>query len=391
MSPPLPSPVSSAYSNCSGDVGPLILLCAGGTGGHAFPARALAEKLISMGLRVAIATDQRAMKYFDDLQDAQKFMIKSGGYLSGLAAKIKAARDLVIGLRQSYVLLKKLKPAVVIGFGGYPTVPPVLMAQILGVPTILHEQNAILGLANKILAPRARKIALSVAATQGIAQKWIGKTLWTGNPVRGAIIDVAQKPYLLPDFSNGEKFQIMVVAGSQGAKIFSDLVPRALVALPLELRTRVKILQQARLQDCDHVREIYRDGEMEVIIAPFFDNMAECLTNTHLFVARSGASTTAELTCTGRPAIYIPFPWHKDQQQLRNAEQIALAGGAVVAEERSLTPELLTREIEQLLTHPQRLSDMAKSAKSLGMIDAVDRLADMVLPLLSPAPIQPTP
>lgn len=385
MSPPLPSPVSSAYSNCSGDVGPLILLCAGGTGGHAFPARALAEKLISMGLRVAIATDQRAMKYFDDLQDAQKFMIKSGGYLSGLAAKIKAARDLVIGLRQSYVLLKKLKPAVVIGFGGYPTVPPVLMAQILGVPTILHEQNAILGLANKILAPRARHIALSVAATQGIAQKWIGKTRWTGNPVRGAIIDVAQKPYLLPDLAQGEKFQLMVVAGSQGAKIFSDLVPRAIVALPLELRRNLKILQQARPQDCDQVREIYRNSEIDVTISPFFDNMADCLTSTHLLVARSGASTTAELTCIGRPAIYIPFPWHKDQQQLRNAEQVALAGGAVVAEERSLSQAALTHELTRLLTHPQQLTEMAKSAKTLAMPDAVERLSDLICSLLPPA------
>lgn len=382
--PHSPSTPLATLSDLSTRGDPLILLCAGGTGGHAFPARALAEKLMSKGLRVAIATDQRAMKYFDDLQDAHKFMIKSGGYISGITAKFKAARDVVAGLIQSFKLIKSLAPSVVIGFGGYPTVPPVLMAQFMGIPTILHEQNAILGLANKILAPRARKIALSVAATQGIAQKWIGKAVWTGNPVRQAIIESAKKPYLLPDLSTGEKFQIMVVAGSQGAKIFSDVVPRAIVALPLELRQKLRVLQQARPQDCDQVREIYRNSEIDVTTQPFFNNMAECLTHTHLLVARSGASTTAELTCTGRPAIYIPFPWHKDQQQLRNAEHIAQVGGAVVAEERSLTPELLTREIEQLLTHPQRLSDMAKSAKTLGMIDAVERLSDIICPLLPP-------
>lgn len=358
---------------------PLILLCAGGTGGHAFPACALAEILQTRNYRVAIATDRRAIKYFDELQDTEKFLISSGGNQAGFMAKFFAVKDLLKGLWQSWKILKKLQPKIVIGFGGYPSVPPVLIAQFLNIPTIIHEQNAILGLANKILAIRAKKIALSVSATVGISAKHITKTTWTGNPVRKSIIESSRIPYILPDLSAGEKYQIMVVAGSQGAKIFSDLIPKALIELPFPMKSNLRVLQQARPQDTMDVIALYQESGIEVIVRPFFDDMAACLSNTHLLIARAGASTTAELTCLARPAIYIPFPWHKDQQQLRNANHISAAGGGLVFEEQNLTVPQLKATIEKLLNAPHDLNNMSKNAKSLATIEAVQKLCDLVI------------
>ena len=354
---------------------PTILLSAGGTGGHVFPARALADELILRGYHVEIATDTRGVKYFDGL-DAKipRHIISSGSYASGLLGKVIGTFELLKGFIQSIKLIRRMKPIAIVGFGGYPSAPPIFAGQFLGVKTIIHESNAILGLANKLLAPFATKIALSYPETDGIPDKLKSKSICTGNPVRQAIADLSIVPY--PHMN--DKITIMIFGGSQGAKVFSDVVPLALVALPPELQSRLHIIQQSIPSTIDAVREIYLKSKLDFEIKPFFDDMPTRLKNTHLFIARSGASTVAEFTAAGRPAIYVPFPRHKDNQQVFNAEQVAKAGGGWVVLEKDLTVEGLKTTLEGLLQSPENLQKAAESARNLGLIDATQRLADII-------------
>jgi len=354
---------------------PTILLSAGGTGGHVFPARALAEELISRGYHVELATDTRGLKYFDGL-DAKipRHVVASGTYTSGIMGKIGGGIELLKGLVQSIKLVREIKPIAIVGFGGYPSAPPLFAGQILGVNTILHEQNAILGLANKLLAPFASKIALSYDHTVGISDKLKAKAVCTGNPVRQAIANLSILPYPSTD----GKITIMVVGGSQGAKIFSDVVPMAIAALPPELQSRLNIIQQARPDAVETVREIYAKTELDFEIKSFFDDMPDRIKVTHLFITRSGASSVAELTAAGRPAIYVPFPWNRDNQQVFNAEQVEKAGGGWMVLEKNLTVEALKLMLQNLLESPEALKNAAQSARNQGRIDATQKLADCI-------------
>ncbi len=354
----------------------LVLISAGGTGGHMFPARALAEELLKRGHDVALATDTRGYKFFDGMDQVERIVISSAAYKSGIMGKASAVLSLLKGYFQSHTLLSRLKPSVVVGFGGYPSAPPVFAAQHRGIPTVLHEQNAILGLANQMLAPKAHKIALSTENTEGIDKNRQHQCIVTGNPVREEVAALADKPY--PDFNSG-KIHLMLVGGSLGAKIFGDAIPHAIVALPEELRKNLFVYHQARAENLEDVRKIYEGSGVETDIRPFFADMPACLEKTHLLVARSGASTVAELTVAGRPAIYIPFPWHKDQQQLYNAKQVEAAGGGIVMEEKNLTANLLCAQVEDLLINPTKLAKMAENAKKIGIRDAAHHLADAVL------------
>jgi UDP-N-acetylglucosamine--N-acetylmuramyl-(pentapeptide) pyrophosphoryl-undecaprenol N-acetylglucosamine transferase len=247
-------------------------------------------------------------------------------------------------------------------------------AQAMGIPTILHEQNAILGLANKWLAPMAKKIALSYADTVGLTEKMRIKTRFTGNPVRQAIASLSSEPY--PSIDN--KITIMVVGGSQGAKVFSDIVPMALAALPSDIQKRLTIIQQSRPDAVDMVREIYSKTEMDFEIKSFYDDMPDKIKAAHLLITRSGASTVAELTAAGRPAIYVPFPWNRDNQQVYNAEQVEKAGGGWMILEKNLTVEGLKINLENLLSQPKILQNAAEAAKRAGKINATSLLADLV-------------
>ncbi len=354
---------------------PTVLLSAGGTGGHVFPARALAEELKSRGYQIAVATDRRGLKYFEGLDATiPRHIIASGTYTNGIIGKIVGGLGLVKGLFQSIRLVRHVRPIAIVGFGGYPSAPPLFAGQLLGVRTILHEQNAILGLANKLLAPLSSNIALSYEHTVGLSDKLRDKSFFTGNPVRQAIADLSITPYPPMD----GKITIMVVGGSQGAKVFSDVVPLAIAALPPELQKRLNIIQQSRPDAVDAVRAIYSKTELDFEIKSFFDDMPERIKATHLFITRSGASSVAELTAAGRPAIYVPFPWNRDNQQVFNAEQVEKAGGGWMVLEKNLTVEALRLTLQNLLESPESLQKAAQAAKNQGRIDATHRLADII-------------
>lgn len=354
---------------------PTIILSAGGTGGHVFPARALAEELKSRGYQIILATDTRGLKYFDGLDaNIPRHIIASGTYSNGILGKVVGGLELFKGLFQSIKLVRQVKPIAIVGFGGYPSAPPLFAGQILGVRTVLHEQNAILGLANKLLAPMASVIALSYEHTVGLSEKLKAKSSFTGNPVRQAIADLSIVPYPSTD----DKLTIMVVGGSQGAKVFSDVVPLAIAALPVELQRRLHVIQQSRPDAVDAVREVYSKTELDFEIKSFFDDMPERIKATHLFITRSGASSVAEMTAAGRPAIYVPFPWNRDNQQVFNAEQVEKAGGGWMVLEKNLTVEALRLTLQNLLESPETLQKAANAAKNQGRIDATHRLADII-------------
>ena len=357
-----------------------ILLSAGGTGGHVFPARALAEELLSKNYKVAIATDSRGLKYFNGLdQSVPRHIIASGAYTSGIKGKIFGLLALARGYIQSHTLITTIKPSVVVGFGGYPSAPPVFAAQHRGIPTVLHEQNAILGMANALLASKAKKLALSTDHTTGIKPEWANKCFTTGNPIRKEIANIAQASY--PDPALG-KFYLMIVGGSQGAKCFADIVPEAIKALPEDIKHRLSIFHQARPDDLDAVKAAYEGESFEADIRPFFEDMPERIAKSHLMITRSGASTIAELAAAGRPAIYVPFPWNRDNQQLFNAEQMANGEAGIVIEEKNLTVKTLSKTLSNLIESPKNLENMARKAKNIGILDATKRLESLIAGLL---------
>jgi UDP-N-acetylglucosamine--N-acetylmuramyl-(pentapeptide) pyrophosphoryl-undecaprenol N-acetylglucosamine transferase len=354
---------------------PTVLLAAGGTGGHVFPARALADELLLRGYQVEVATDTRGLKYYDGLPTSvSRHIIASGGNTGGIIGKVKAAFGVIQGIIQSIKLVKKLNPIAIVGFGGYPSVPPVLAGQLLGVSTIIHESNAVLGLANKILAHRVDKLALSYPQTSGLSDKVVDKSYFTGNPVRQAIANLSIVPYPSLD----DKICIMIFGGSQGAKVFSDVIPLALTGLPIELQKRLKVVQQAIPATLDDVQKIYSNSHVEFEIKPFFDDVPDRIKTAHLFITRSGASTVSEMTAAGRPAIYIPFPRHKDNQQVFNAEQVVNVGGGWMILEKDLTVEHLKELLGDILAEPEKFVSVANQAKKLGIIDSAIRLADLI-------------
>lgn len=355
---------------------PTILLCAGGTGGHMFPARALAEELLGRGYKVALACDTRGRKYFDGMEHSVDIhVLASGTYKAGLMGKIAFILPLLKGFFQSRDLVKRLQPVAAVGFGGYPSAPPVFAAQLAGIPTILHEQNAILGLANKLLAGRAACLALSWAQTTGIKPDWAGKQVVTGNPVRADIAALRTQPYPMI----GSQTTVMVVGGSQGAAVFSDVVPQAFANLPAALKEQVQIIQQSRPDKLEAVKAFYAEHGLKAEVQPFYTDMPARLAKTHLLITRSGASTIAELTAAGRPAIYVPYPWNRDDQQTFNARTVVDQQGGVLIQEKDLTVDALQNLLTTWLSDPDGLAAAAAKAKALGQPDAAKLLADAVL------------
>lgn len=364
-----------------GDGAKLVLLSAGGTGGHMFPAAALAFDLVSRGFKVDLVTDSRGRAYEGIFPDIRTHVISAGTLGGGLAGTIKGVAALGLGLVQAKMLVDKIKPDVVIGFGGYPSVPAVYAAQRKGILSVIHEQNAVLGRANVFLAPRADRIALSLAQVEGMEEADAVRAVVTGNPVRDEIAELYTKPY--PIVAMDGTLKIFVMGGSLGARVFSEIVPKALSRLSAEYRSRLEIVQQCRPEDIEEVKAGYKAAGIKARLESFFHDVPDILAQTHLVISRSGASTVAEIAAAGRPAIFVPYPHHKDQQQKMNAEAVADAGGAWVMTQEGFTEEALLARIETFLQNPETLFRAAEAARSCGKPDAARRLGNLVTALVS--------
>ena len=363
---------------------PLVLLAAGGTGGHLFPAEALAAALMQRGVEVDLATDERAARYGHDFPARATHVIPSATIRGrDPISMAKTAGVLAIGAMKALRLMRRIRPAAVVGFGGYPTLPPVLAATLRRIPTVIHDANAVMGRANRMLSSRVNAIATSFPGMT-LDGPLAAKATFTGNPVRPMVIAAAGEPY--PDFGDGCAIKLLVFGGSQGARVMADIVPPAIEKISPDLRARLSIVQQARGEDEVRVRDVYARLGIGAEVAPFFSDLPARIAASHLIVSRSGASTVAELAAIGRPAILVPLPHALDQDQLANANVLAKAGGAIVLKQDDFTPERLANEIACLAADPGKLPAMAAGAKSAGVLDAAERLADLVLRVANMVP-----
>jgi UDP-N-acetylglucosamine--N-acetylmuramyl-(pentapeptide) pyrophosphoryl-undecaprenol N-acetylglucosamine transferase len=357
---------------------PLVLVVAGGTGGHLFPAEALAVALGRRRVAVELATDQRATRYGGTFPARATHLIPSETFRGrNPFAVLRTCAILGLGLAKAWRLLGVLRPTAVIGFGGYPTIPPVLAATLRGIPSLIHEQNAVMGRANRLLAPRVTAIAAGFPGVTDADMRLRAKTTLTGNPVRPAVVAASAIPY--PAVDPAGPLRLVVFGGSQGAKVFADVVPPAVARLDPAIRARLSIVQQARDEDLDRVRQTYAGLAVTAEVAAFFSDLPARIAAAHLVVARAGASTVAELSAIGRPAILVPLPHALDQDQLANATVLMKAGGAVLLRQDAFSPERLAADLTALAGDAGRLGAMALAARAAGSTDAAGRLADLVL------------
>lgn len=353
---------------------PLLLIAAGGTGGHMFPAQALAEAMLRKGWRVKLSTDARGARYTGgfphscEIEEVSSATFARGGVLAKLAVGPKILSG-VLGARASF---RRDRPAVVVGFGGYPAIPAMGAAWLMGLPRMIHEQNGVLGRVNQLFATRVAQVACGVWPTE-LPDKAQG--VHVGNPVRKAILDRAAAPYTPP---GDWPLSLLVIGGSQGARILSDTVPAALAALPDDLRDRLRVSHQARDEDFDRVTAFYADHGIRADVQPFFTDVPARMTDAQLVISRAGASSIADLTVIGRPSILIPLAAAIRDEQTANARGLVDAGGAVLMPESLFTPEALGAHITAILRDPQAAAQMAANALSVGLPDATERLVTLV-------------
>lgn len=361
------------------------MLAAGGTGGHLFPALALAQELGRRGIAVDLVTDMRADRYDAGFPARQVYRVPSASPTGkSPVALARAVWSLTRGVLASLRLMRRVRPGAVVGFGGYPCFPPLVAARLSGVPTALHEQNAVLGRANRSLARHVTAIATSFEHTKLLDKRAQGKVRVTGNPVRDLVVDWASFPYQPPP--EGGPYSLLVFGGSQGARFFADAMIETIALLPAWLRARLSVVQQCRDEDLERVREAYRAAGVHANLAAFFPNLPEGMAKAHLVMARAGASTVAELTVIGRPAILVPLPHAIDNDQLQNALRLADAGAGWCLEQKNYSADFLSRALTDLLTAPDRLGAAAAAAKALGRPEAVTHLADLVEELVGRSP-----
>jgi UDP-N-acetylglucosamine--N-acetylmuramyl-(pentapeptide) pyrophosphoryl-undecaprenol N-acetylglucosamine transferase len=354
-----------------------IILAAGGTGGHMVPAHALSLVLMRQGFEVSLLTDTRGQSYSGLFAGVPKHVLpvaqikpgKPTTWLSGL-------RTLWQSRQAARQLFKSYTPALVLGFGGYPCVPALWAALGLGIPTALHEQNAVLGRVNRYFASKVALLATSYPQTRLLPKAARAKTVYTGNPVRAEIEALRAEPF--PDFNQEGAFRVLVVGGSQGASILSDVVPSALALLPAHVRARLQVTQQCRPDDIAMVRQIYAEQGIAASLATYIEDMATELAWAHLVIARAGASTLAELTSVGRPAILVPLPTATDNHQTHNARHMVEAGGARMIAQHAFTPAELARQIQKIALGPGSLINAAKRARQSGVPRAAERLAQEI-------------
>ena len=351
----------------------LILITTGGTGGHVFPAQALAAELASRGRQHGFITDSRGAEF----HSGEVYRVSAGAVSGrGVIGRLRGLAAIAFGVVQARRLLGRLRPAGVVGFGGYASVPAMLAATNLGLPTVIHEQNAVLGRANRLLAPRVDAVATAFASVARFPEKAAGKAEQTGNPVRAAVAALSQTAYPAPH--KDESFSILVTGGSQGAAVMTQVVPGALSSLPGPSRRRLRVVQQCRPEHLDEARAIYAAAGIEAELASFFDDMPERLRSAQLVIARAGASTVAELTAAGRPAILVPLPSAADDHQTANARARDQAGGGWLIAEHDFTPGTLATRIAGCLDNPAQLIEAADQARAMGIPDAAERLAGIV-------------
>lgn len=348
-----------------------ILITAGGTGGHMFPALALGRALRRRGREVALVTDSRGARY---VGSELPFTVVAAGSPSGrVGERLRGMAQLGRGLVQSLLALRRIRPVVAASFGGYASVPAAIAAGLSRVPVLVHEQNAVFGRANRLTARFADVLALSFERTTGLPSGPVRRLL-TGNPTRPEFVGTAPAPA-------AERFRVLVLGGSQGARVFSDVVPAAVALLPAELRARLSLAQQCRPEDLDRVRAAYAGSDGEVELATFFADVPERMAGCDLLVSRSGASTVAEVLALGRPSLLVPYLHAADDHQTANAAALAEAGAAVLVPQPELTAERLAAELAALMRERARLAAMAERARALAKPDAVDRLVEAVLAL----------
>lgn len=351
---------------------PLILLAAGGTGGHLFPAEALAHALKAEGYAVHLVTDSRAERFAGKFPADEIHVVPSATIGSKNPVQMmKAFWRLWRGYRAARSLVRRLKPRAVVGFGGYPTVPPLMAASGLKVPCMIHEQNAVMGRANKLLAQRVTVIAGGFLP-EGEGE-FAAKTVATGNPVRPAVLAASAVPY--QPSSGDMPFNLVVFGGSQGAQYFSNAIPDAIALLDEAQRIRLRIVQQARPEDVEAVVARYKALDIPAKVSPFFGDMAERIAKAHFLICRSGASTVSEISVIGRPSMLVPYPYALDHDQAANAATLAARGGAKVIPQAQLTAESLAALLHNAMNDPDRMAAMAAAAKASGKPDATTLLA----------------
>ncbi len=359
-----------------------IMLAAGGTGGHVFPAQALAAELDRRGRVVDIVTDNRGQDFSGRFPGQTIHHVASATPSGrGVLGKLAAMINIALGFIQARRLIRQVGPAAVVGFGGYPSLPTMLAAITLSVPRAIHEQNAVLGRVNRLLARRVDVIATSFPVTKGLPPSNSQPKLVTGNPVRDDIHDLAGQPYVVA--ASDAAFEILIFGGSQGARRFSEVIPQALLALRPELRRRLSVVHQCRVEDLDAVRRIYDEADIQAETAAFFTDMPARLATAHLVIARSGAGTVSELAMAGRPSVLVPYAHATDDHQSRNAEMLSSVGGAWVLPEADLDVPALAEHLAMLMTDPDLLRNAAKAACGRAQPNAAARLAEMVLALAS--------
>ncbi len=360
-----------------------ILLAAGGTGGHLFPAAALAQELARRGFAVELATDERAEKYGADFPARAVYRVPSATFTSrSPVAVAKTLGRLGSGFLRARRLLEMVQPAAVVGFGGYPTIPPIMAARSLGIPTMIHEQNAVMGRANRLLSRFADGVALSFLPTKLLRRSAESNARLTGNPVRDNVLAYRSVDYKPPEAAG--RLLLLVFGGSQGARFFSELLPPALEMMSSPFRWRLTVVQQVRPEDLVEVREAYKEANIVAHLATFFNDLPERIANSHLVISRAGASTVAELTAIGRPGLLVPLPHALDNDQLENAKRLEEGGGGWCIPQADLTPERLSQELEKLLGAPDVLAEAAAKSKALANIDSVKKLANLVEELAGP-------
>ncbi len=363
-----------------------VVLATGGTGGHVFPAEALAGELEARGVPFTLVTDARGKQWQGALSRQPVHYIHSASPTGSLQKKVLAVFSLGLGLFDAWRTLGRIHPSAVVGFGGYASVPTMMAARLRRLPSMLHEQNAVLGRANRMVQGGAAAVATSFSSTRFLADN-DGRARLVGNPVREAVRALGNSAYRAP--GPDRVIDILVFGGSQGAQSFSQVIPEAILSLPAPLRARVRLVQQCRPEDLERVRGVYARAGVVAELAPFFADLPQRLASAHLVIGRSGASTVAELATIGRPSILIPYPHAADDHQTANARAFEAAGACIVIPHADFTVASLAGHLKTLFDAPQRLAAMAAAAHAAGRPDAAARLADMVSELIAaPVPLR---
>lgn len=352
------------------------VLAAGGTGGHLLPAFALAIELEQRGHHVALVTDERGARIPGKPSSLTAHVLPAGRLGKNPVSMMKGLHAIWEGRRMALRLFESFEPTAVVGFGGYPALPTLMAAHKAGIPSVIHEQNAVLGRVNRFLAKRVNAIATSYRQVDRLDSKYAGKVHLVGNPVRPEVLELRDQPF--PPLDEDSLFRVLVTGGSQGASVLSEVVPDGLAMLPPNLRHRLQVTQQCRPEDIENVRARYAGHEIPAELGTYFEDMATRLADAHLFIGRAGASTIAELTVAGRPAILVPLPIATDDHQAANTREVVTAGGARAIRQSGFTAKELAKQIQAMALNPGALANAAHAAWNCGLPNAVSDLADLV-------------